>query len=136
MKIPPSEYVKRDRGVITEILCKLCGATLQSLVPLDNWSRRINAKKILIKENYLVLAKTPTYREIKIEMRRGKQIGYHVTCVCADCSRTIKLQDLQLIYRLDVEDQDFAPTKEDKMRLFKWQPVRLAQVALTTEPLI
>ncbi len=136
-------YITKEHGAITRVACNLCDATLQSLTPLDSWKRVVKAKNGPVHQHFLLLSKTPLYREIKFELTKG--VGrnlrrrFHVHCLCSTCVYKIQespQQHLQKIWNDVVADNDFAPTKEEKADLLTWRPTRIVEVGLTTEPVI
>lgn len=96
-KLKDFHYIKIDNGVVEKVTCKNCGSVLQNLVPDERYTKteKINGKIIIYK--YLVMAQTPNYDELIIEMEDGSK---HMTPICKVCKT--KSIDINSIYQADL----------------------------------
>jgi adenylate cyclase len=96
-KLKDFHYIKIDNGVVEKVTCKNCGAVLQNLVPDENYTKTEKLKGKIIIYKYLVMAQTPNYDELTIEMEDGSK---HVTPICKICKN--KSIDIESIYQADL----------------------------------
>jgi RecJ-like exonuclease len=96
-KLKDFHYMKIDNGVVEKVTCKSCGATLQNLIPDENYTKTEKFKGKIIIYKYLVMAQTPNYDELTIEMEDGSK---HVTPICKVCKR--KSVDVESLYQADL----------------------------------
>jgi hypothetical protein len=95
------DFVKyHPGGEITEVLCRMCGGVIKSLIPVPTRekSQVINGR-IVIRER-LILAETQDYREIIVKFDDGSGNVEHV---CAPCLRKLTVPDLEDIYAATLE---------------------------------
>jgi hypothetical protein len=87
-------------GEITEVLCRMCGGVIKSLVaiPSKEEAQNINGK-IVIRER-LILAETHDYREITVTFDDGSNNQEHV---CEGCLRRLTVDDLEDLYAAALE---------------------------------
>lgn len=108
-------------GNIDKVLCKGCGAVLQSLVPDERYtySKIVNGQKVVYK--MLVMAQTQQYSEVAIEMEDGSA---HITALCQTCAtHPPNLQDL---YAADLSR--LSEIGGDVEQMGKKKPIKLKRI--------
>jgi DNA/RNA endonuclease G (NUC1) len=88
-------------GVAEKTICKLCGATVSSLVPTEKgqWTEKKGNQTIIYQPT--IEAPTNSYSVIEILMEDGSK---HQTPLCRECSsKPLTVDQLQSIYDADVK---------------------------------
>lgn len=106
----PDYIVRNAKGFVERVLCKCCGAVLQSLVVDDRQTMsQVVHGKVVVRE-VAVLCPTPEYAELRIEMWDGSS---HITPLCKRCAAALKDKNTPDVYEADVKSwQSNAPKTE------------------------
>jgi len=98
-KVKTTEHVTYGMGGITEVRCKTCNAPIKVMKPVPEFeeTKVIKGKTFIYQR--LVLAETPQYSEIEIEMDDG---SLHITPTCKDCIKHMDTDTLQDMYTADL----------------------------------
>jgi hypothetical protein len=87
-------------GEITEVLCRMCGGVIKSLIPVPSREevQKINGRTVI--RERLILAETQDYREIEVIFDDGSGNFEHV---CSSCLKRLTIDDLEDIYAAALE---------------------------------
>ncbi len=95
------DYIRYGhRGNEEKIMCKICGVVIASLIPDDSFKEvQQRGNQTVIRER-LVMAQTPQYVALTMEMDDGSA---HETPACLNCANTANLDQLEDAYMADLE---------------------------------
>ncbi len=99
------DNVSYKNGGISEIRCRECGTPIRTLIESDSVGKARKVNGHIVMERFLVLGCLPNYREVLMACSDGSA---HVACMCAECSKTATLAQMQEHHDLDVAEMGLA----------------------------